>query len=701
MKKLVSCLCILSLCLSLCACGKAKEPETGGDSVDGWIPAEFAAPEELRMDHSVTYSDGVFYQTAKRDGKPLICVYDTLSGAWSELPVDLDELPEDCYLGALSAADGALWGLLRVYLPARDDLFYLLYYDLAAGTCSRHELRFEGGHNTESSGLSFAGVYALSRARAIVYDWERGYEIDETGALLRTVPGLTPFGSSRNAERTYLYCDQGEDASALPFDPASLVCGAPLPVSVRGQFVSDAGRLLCNLDGWSALGVFDPETGETRKLFDWIDVALDYESMGGLLAFENRQGEIWYPGGKGYIRLTEGQIPYRKPLILATPGRAGLYLDSILYFNHTDPEYRIELRQMEAAEGADYDRQLIELATGSGVDLIDTSLLPESSLDGSLLADLLPFLDADPELGREDFIQPLLRSMLRKGGLYELQPCFTLLSMATHGDLYPGRDAWTLDYVNRLAASYPEMTLFYPGRDRDVLLDSVSKMATAEFVDYENAVCHFDDPRFREWLQFCRDASYTRENEDRAALLLAQGDVAGDIGYFCRLILHDADYVYSGFPSTSGNGSYFIRLGSDGSVYDESTGVFIRLGIPASSQHQDGAWRFLKVLLTRTEWDVSYGIPVLRSSFEQALSLAVEHGAALHTDAAIPWFTEGDAQRLRDLVYATEKMVHDDPALLDIIRAEAGLYFDGYRTLDEAAAAVQSRASLYVSEQYG
>ena len=68
MKKLVSCLCILSLCLSLCACGKAKEPETGGDSVDGWIPAEFAAPEVLRMDHRVTYSYGVFYQTAKREG---------------------------------------------------------------------------------------------------------------------------------------------------------------------------------------------------------------------------------------------------------------------------------------------------------------------------------------------------------------------------------------------------------------------------------------------------------------------------------------------------------------------------------------------------------------------------------------------------------------------------------------------------------
>ena len=90
------------------------------------------------------------------------------------------------------------------------------------------------------------------------------------------------------------------------------------------------------------------------------------------------------------------------------------------------------------------------------------------------------------------------------------------------------------------------------------------------------------------------------------------------------------------------------------------------------------------------------------SAFEDALARSVEiwSGRSEEFDG-YEYFTEGDAERLRELVYGTEKLVHDDAPLLEILNTEARLYFEGAKTLDEAAASIQSRAGLYVAEQYG
>jgi hypothetical protein len=99
---------------------------------------------------------------------------------------------------------------------------------------------------------------------------------------------------------------------------------------------------------------------------------------------------------------------------------------------------------------------------------------------------------------------------------------------------------------------------------------------------------------------------------------------------------------------------------------------------------------------------VDYGIPVLRATFEKALACSLEtRSGRSEAFGGYEYFTEGDAERLRELVYGTKKLAHDDAPLLEILNTEAQLYFEGAKTLDEAAASIQSRAGLYVAEQYG
>ena len=223
----------------------------------------------------------------------------------------------------------------------------------------------------------------------------------------------------------------------------------------------------------------------------------------------------------------------------------------------------------------------------------------------------------------------------------------------------------------------------------------LSEMATAEFVDWENGSCSFDSPEFKAWLQLVKDAPYSAEYTEDPQLLYMSWDLAANTGATIRMALQD-DYVYCGFPGTSGSGCYFIQLGTGPDQFRTTAGAATRLGIMAFSQHPDGAWQLIRLLLTNAaEGDIMNGIPVLKSSFEAALQASISDQIVQGFDN----FNADDAQRLRELVYATDKLVRCDETLLDMIKTNARAYFGGQISLDEAADRIQSSARLYVAEQ--
>ena len=126
----------------------------------------------------------------------------------------------------------------------------------------------------------------------------------------------------------------------------------------------------------------------------------------------------------------------------------------------------------------------------------------------------------------------------------------------------------------------------------------------------------------------------------------------------------------------------------------------------ASSRHKEAAWEYIKLLLLEPTGEVGLdrGIPVLSSTFERILEKSITENAPAYSGVSndeYGYFYRSDADKLRELVYSTEKMAHDDKQLLDIIMTEANNYFNGYKTLDDAVAQIQSRASIYIAEQYG
>ena len=722
-RRILASLVLLALLLSLCACGKTDEVEPLAPSVsdvettDGWIPSRIEFPDWL---HHITgwstEGDTIWLSGVTPDKSLVIAAYDTLAGEWKRVDFSTADAwqPE---MNSVSVAGHSVWALLKESNRYEDyqngtgrnseELgYYVLHIDLTSGASTAVRIPFEGEGSTEGSGLFFSGLLALDDERALLGAMDRVYLIDAEVNVLSEPEfpsGGNFYGFRVNGTR-YLWTQDG----FAPFDPATISLGAPISVgeginmldSNNGRFLRSAGQELL---------VCDEQNGTGEKLFNWLDVALSLSEKGGYEGFENSLGEFYYPGGDPIygtrlIRVTRGQVPVRQPLYLAGISEEYYALnssltDAVIRFNNTDPEYKIEVVPIIYHGEQERDRLLIELATRSDLDLLDTSFLPDNALDSGLLSDMLPMIDADNSISREDFIEPLLKLMMQGGGLYEYTERFTMLTLTTHPDLFPGRENWTVENIEALIKEHPEMDPLWHSLDRELITTLFCWAATAEFIDRDNGTCHFDSPAFAHWLELLKALPDGGQYNENPKLMNICYDLAANAGQQERYMMK-GEYTVAGFPETEGTGSYFLKLGSSPNAWRGTMGENTRIGIMAASDKQQGAWRFLRTLMEGSELiGLNDGIPVFKAAFERELADAVtdEHDDRFDIDV----FTEADAETLRQQVYGTTKMVSTDEGLIRILRDEINRYYGGQNSAEETAKAIQSRASIYVAEQYG
>ena len=735
MKRHIAWLLLLCLVLGLCACGSGDGNAEGiisgedSEATDGWIPSRIAFPDWLaRSTGWETLGDTIWLSGLTPENALVAASYDTLSGQWRRI----DFTTGDAYhpqLGNLSAAGNSLWGLLQEG-PSWEDLnqgrfrddygYYVLHIDLGSGEGTAVRIPFEGEGSTEGSGLHFSGILGLDDDRALLGAMDRFYVIDANAAIL-SEPSLPTNGSLwhfRVGDALYLWTQEGY----APFDPEALSFGTPLDIDGLGEASSNSGHFLRK---WQrSLCAADPATGESELLFRWMDVALSFGDTQGGICLENSLGDVYYPDGedtmlfKGLICAKRGLVPVRQPLRLGCFGESGgeLYaqaqangalpysattelLDAIVRFNNTDPEYRIEVVPITYANEQERDRVLIELATRTDLDLLDTSMLPDNALDSGLLADMLPMIDADESISREDFIEPLLALMTQSGGLYEYTDKFTLLTITTHAELFPGRENWTAANIEALIAEHPEMDPLWHSYNRELVTTLFCWAASAEFIDRATASCSFDGPAFVHWLELLKALPDGGQYSEEPKLMNICYDLAFNAGHQEKYMMK-GEYVVAGFPETQGTGSYYLKLGSSPNPWSGTIGENTRIGILAASGRQEGAWRFVRTLMEGSDdFTLSRGIPVFKAAFERALEAEISDD--FDERFQIGYLSAENAEELRRQVYGTTKLVVPDEALIRLMREEIKRYHDGQLSAAEAAAAIQSRAKIYVSEQYG
>lgn len=734
-KKLTAALLIFMLLLS--ACGRGGEvtapPENMEAEGEGaqaqavpaeeaklsaaYVPREIAFPPELKKcDFWASLGDSLWFAGRDSEGGFLLAEYDTISGSWRSLPLDAGEAhrPE---IRSFSMADSSFWLLLAESRNQEDvenglSLEELGYYVLSGsidGEQSCVRVPFEGGDSTETSMLTFSSLLALDSNRALLSTESSFFEVDrQLNILSQPEPDAEGYGAKLKIDdETWM---QNRSGAWAPLDTASLSLDMSRSIEAeRLNSSSNAGHFLCLGDG--ALYAYDPATGEKTEIFKYIDVALNLESLSSFTFFENSRGIFFYRQSSSLVEVSPKLVRERQTLRLLCFGNAGTdayqysltgydysdaMMDAVIRFNNTDPEYRVEIVSWVYEDEAELDRLLIELSRTEDIDLVDTSFLPEGAVDAGLFTDLLPYLDSDAELSREDFIQPLLNGMIYKGGLYQYTARFSMISMAASDKLFPGRENWTSQAVMDIAGKYGAM----PGVDREKLSSLFQQAATAEFIDWENMSCDFESPAFINWLELLSKLAAEEGGEGLHPLTMIS-DMAADAGTMLRNPFgpeQDFSFVAAGFPDTEGTGSYFIPMSRETERFNVSLSTWGKnasAGILASSPNKEAAWRFVRCLMLSGGTDKTDGIPPLKASFEAVLESSIDYEDGNSESSS---FSPEDAQMLRQQVYGDSKLAHLDPALLDILDREFTAFLEGGSTAQDCAGQIQSRVSLYLAE---
>ena len=352
--------------------------------------------------------------------------------------------------------------------------------------------------------------------------------------------------------------------------------------------------------------------------------------------------------------------------------------DRVKEANQASTEYEYQAVHYNLLE---LDRLRADILAGDCPDLviyIDSEHFPGIQTDSDLFDDLYAYIDADETLSREDFLPNLLEAMSLNGELHRIwagtQICTLSAPASAVGD---GKGMTVADYNRIVAENDAYQTRFSYGLGGVELLNWLACEGMF-FVDRENGTCSLDSQEFRDLLAWCADTE-----SDMALSRQMEGRVDG----LLQWTYVDLETI-SRFKAWLGEDSVFVGLPNGGDGLHSYLCRGNAMAIPARSGNKVAAWAFIRYLLSlERQASLSY-LPVIR----EAIGLSSYYNGA----------TEHAKEQLNNLIDATKYAAgYSDHFVWQIIQEVGGAYLAGDKSLNEAVELIQSRASLWMAEQYG
>ncbi len=537
---------------------------------------------------------------------------------------------------------------------------------------------------------------------------------------LRSTQGLTPESQTGGTLLT-IDCEKEDWGTSytLPYRT-----GKVRPGSGGYLFFCEAGN---------ALYGYVTEKGEMKKLLSWTDVNVNAESVLSVSALDGHRllavtGEVGTPELVVLTATDPATLPETVTLTYGTMELQREARADIIAFNKKHPDCFIKvLDYSEYNTASDQSQGLNKLSTellAGKIDILDTAGIPVRQYGNSgILEDLLPYLESDPDIGRDRLVTQVLDAALQDGKLYQAFDSFSILTAAGHPSKVGDGMGWTMEELTAAMETMPEdAVIFGAGETGESLLEKLVPMEMDAFVDWEAGTCRFDSEEFKALLEFCHTLPATHEEEDSEYDLAMEGR---------QLLLCDEltglGWQFLVYPTAFGGECSFVGYPSR----DGSCGSCFRLGggtaMVSSGKHKDQAWAFLRESFLPQYQTGSYfgsAFPVNASDFDRMVEVAMtpqyqydEHGDICVDESGQPMeavgyillgnslavsnraIREAEYEQFMELLNAIDRVYDYDEHIWKIVRMEAAVFFAGDRSLDETAAIIQNKVNLYVNEK--
>lgn len=612
--------------------------------------------------------NGVYLAGAGADGAPML-------GIWADgvyEPLDLSD--------GITEIESVFFGDALSVLARAGDAIQILHYE--DGGVLTTEL------NGDLSALGKDLYYAEFGGTAYVMDSNTIAEVKD-GQLTRGMEAEAAYllFTAMQAAQDGLYIVQfsGLDlttqllklnAETFALEPADV--GG---VGIYGLGTTADGDVLvsCTSDGREFV-----KTADEAELFDWSEPGI--VSPGYTYLYELGDGSwlLFYRGQTSLELLEEKLLPPKTTLTLLTDyPRAELYT-IVNDFNRTSEGYRVEV-QLLGEGGLTAELLRTQLIAGEGPDIFafyDRSSLAD--LGANSFEDLLIYLDADAEYGRDTLAPELLGAMCAQDKLDWLPYSFGI-STFTAPSAYLSEPGFSFDEAKQAAAK-AGLPLFPGWMTRDILWGWMSDFAVGQYMDLETGTCSFDSEDYISLLEECAAAA-SEFGSDSAALYnsLLQFELLQNLIRVSTISdNYGGAYAFVGVPNETTNGSMFSPD--------------LCFAISSTSGNKDAAWQLVRSCLSDEHQQMNLtSFPASASVLDAMIDDAVENG--VHYYEYEYELDEADAAKLRGLISETQTAQDAYPAVLNIMAEDAAQFFAGQITAEQAAAYTQNRVSTWLAEQ--
>lgn len=761
------------------------------------------------IDGKKTYTDENGEETEYDNYRSALFKMDVETGDCTELTeFQLPEVPEG-WMGSTdlntiqAGADGTLWAIYGSYTYrynppadlAEDDSMYNYYEEGENKTGLLHldadgkEIKRIEFNQTDENGNSFyvSSFFVDNSGNVYLSDWQNVYIYDQDGNKKTTVDLGENGGDLCELKAGVVGVSYYKNDEAKPeesgrvfqeIDPATgKLTGdtVKLPDVAYSFFPGDdVYDIYYDYNGNIYGYKFD--TGTKDKVIDWIECDINSNNLnsysilpdGRVIAFESSYDDQAQKNNMQLIVMTRvdaASVVNKTVLTFACMYLDWNMRDAIVKFNRASNTHRIVVRDYsEYNTDDDYNAGIqklnTEMLSGKLPDMIDinTYNMPvEQYAAKGFLTDLYELIDADPELSRESFVQPVLKALESADGkLYQLPSTFAVSTAIALDKVAGDYDTWNLAAVKDAMTKLQDgASVFDVYRTKtDILQTCISRNIDA-FVDWENGGAHFDSDEFKELLEFANQfpetydwENATDEENDSAQNRMNAGKqlmtdmyVSSFEDMLYQLTGYNGGVKFVGYPSEDGTSNHTFQI--DGSI-----------AISSTCADKTAAWNFMKQFLTEDYQSGSnvWNFPINQKAFDQkmkdamteeyqtdengnvvkdengnpiripkmtyyttdagggvafaattetAASTVVIGGSGVNEDGSISIYamTQEQADQILDLINATTAVYGYDESILNIISDEAAAYFAGEKSLDDTANMIQSRVNLYVAEQ--
>jgi len=635
------------------------------------------------------------------------------------------------------------------------EYLYTYSYDFPAGVDENSENAWEyyvegenlaylrqfdkDGNEVKSIDTSAAGfegsvesIQMDSKGNIYMSGWEDGIKIlDQDGSVKAELPtddkrdsSLYKIGSDKIGVMSY-----SDDYTKRYFNPINPETGefgekTEMPANAYNIIEGFGDYDFCyNYNG----KIFGHKEGaEDEKVLDWFDYDINSDNVskftfldnGNIIAYSSEWDSSSEEASNTLIIMNAvdaADVAQKEEIVLATIWGDYQIKEQALKFNRTNNKYRIVIKDYsEFNKDGDYSLGLTKLNTeiisGQVPDILITSELPiQMYASKGLLEDLWGYIDNDPEINRSDLMEHIFDVMSTDGKLYQIAGTYGIITAIANRDIW-GDETASIHNLSEKAKNLPEGTsLFNSYMTRDEIINFIVYMNMDELVDWGTGECNFDSPEFVEMLEYAKSFpeevdwdNYEYEDENNLLLtgkqLMTLASVYDTSDFIQREAAMGGKSVYIGTPGMN-EGVFGIGPGTG-------------LAITTACKNKDAAWEFVRILLTEDFQKTAWSLPTNKNVFEEGIKEAmteevdgegnkVAKSYYYEGDKEIPVYamTEEQRDKLMDIIDSVNAVVEFDSSMEGIISDELSGFFSGEVSAEDAAKLIQSRVSLYVSEQ--